>query len=346
MLAKDYYNNLEKENILCPITKSDRWLPLLKGDRHGMDIETMICLDSGFIATNPRPKPFELLKFYKENYREYYFTFPNPSAPEYQKSTNRDVSLNRAGWLLSFCIEQLVAKATSGPVRVLDIGCADGCFLAAAAVGLRAANVPSILFGVEPDPQYADYAAEASGATVLQGGFEDNLATLAHSSQQFDLIVLSHVLEHLCEPDEIVRKISTLLSEDGLLLIEVPNILSPCWSGFGMFHLAHINHFIPETLCALLEGNGFGVEKLFHGIHPVDPWAMTILARKGLMIQPAYCINNVVQPARYGPSAIEFITSLIRSKTNYAQEKNKQRSFVSRLFLKLKVIALNLKNAM
>lgn len=341
MLAKNYYSSLEKENILCPITKSDRWLPLLKGDRHGMDIETMICLDSGFIATNPRPKPFELLRFYKENYREYYFTYPNPFAPEYQKSINRAVSLKRADWLLSFCIEQLIAVATTAPVRILDIGCADGCFLAAAAVGLRAANVPALLFGVEPDPQYGAYAAEASGATVLQGGFEDNLVTLAHSSQKFDLIVLSHVLEHLCEPDEIVRKISALLSDDGLLLIEVPNILSPCWSGFGMFHLAHINHFIPETLCALLEGNGFSVERLFHGIHPVDPWAMTILARKGLIKPRLYCIDNVVKPAMYGSSSIEFITSFIHSKTNYCEEKEKQFSFASRLYSKLKRVVFN-----
>ncbi len=39
---------------------------------------------------------------------------------------------------------------------------------------------------------------------------------------KFDIIIVSHVLEHIKERDEFMRKLADLLSEDGLIIITVP----------------------------------------------------------------------------------------------------------------------------
>ncbi|MFJ7825273.1 class I SAM-dependent methyltransferase [Psychrobacillus sp. NPDC096623] len=43
------------------------------------------------------------------------------------------------------------------------------------------------------------------------------------SDKKFDVIIMSHVLEHLDNPVQVLQKISSLLKEDGVLLIAVPN---------------------------------------------------------------------------------------------------------------------------
>ena len=40
----------------------------------------------------------------------------------------------------------------------------------------------------------------------------------------FDVVILSHVAEHLKHPMDIFKNIRTILSEDGLIFIETPDI--------------------------------------------------------------------------------------------------------------------------
>jgi SAM-dependent methyltransferase len=42
---------------------------------------------------------------------------------------------------------------------------------------------------------------------------------------EFDCIVCSHVLEHLCDPDEVLRRLGHALSDEGTLIVALPNIL-------------------------------------------------------------------------------------------------------------------------
>jgi SAM-dependent methyltransferase len=46
-------------------------------------------------------------------------------------------------------------------------------------------------------------------------------------SRQFDVIICSHVIEHLREPKDFVRKIHSLLKNDGIALIALPNGYGP-----------------------------------------------------------------------------------------------------------------------
>lgn len=321
--AKDFYDSLQKESVICPITQSANWKPLCFGDRYGMGVETMINTDSGFIATNPRPTESALNQFYQNSYRDYYFSFPDPEGEDYRSSYNYEVCRRRAKWLYDFCLPHLVGN----DLKVIDVGCADGLFLSE----LKNKCPNFDLYGIEPDPRYGGFAERSTGAKVYIGDFNEIIESQVELKGQFDLLVLSHVLEHLCVPNVKLANMRELLKPDGLMLIEVPNIVSPCWHGAGMFHIGHINQFYPETLIKLVEHVGFELVDLFHGIHPADPWAMTSLARKKDQInESAYHL-----PCRSEIESIAIATAK-RSGLKKTRPSSGKKTFIRRLSRKLK----------
>jgi 2-polyprenyl-3-methyl-5-hydroxy-6-metoxy-1,4-benzoquinol methylase len=96
---------------------------------------------------------------------------------------------------------------------MLDIGCGTGEYLIAAAErGMR-------VTGVDVDASLADYIARTYGHRVITGLFDR--ATVPAAS--FDLIVLSHVIEHLPDPPALLRTIHHALKPDGVFLMCTPN---------------------------------------------------------------------------------------------------------------------------
>jgi SAM-dependent methyltransferase len=60
-------------------------------------------------------------------------------------------------------------------------------------------------------------------AEYLRGhGVEFVSDLLQLAGQQFDLVILSHVLEHLLEPARMLKELGALLKTDGMLLVIVP----------------------------------------------------------------------------------------------------------------------------
>ena len=116
----------------------------------------------------------------------------------------------------------LLALLTDEAGMVLDIGCGagDNAYL------LRSKNPGCRVHGITHSPGEAEIARTWMAACWvfdLEGDIPEEL-----SSMRFDAIVLSHVLEHLRDPAEILRKFSGLLRPGGHAVIAVPNVLS--WS--------------------------------------------------------------------------------------------------------------------
>lgn len=278
--SKEYYLSLKKEYIPCTVCDSSKHVVVFNDDRYNMGIKTVMCKHCGFVFTNPRPTSKEMESFYRENYRRFYFGYPDPGSDEYQNSVLRQIALSRAEWLGSFVRDELVSEVPS----VLDIGCGEGAFLNL----MGKAYASKCLYGIEPDPVYAEYAGKTNGANVTVGvNALDFIQENQNMLGSFDLVLLSHVLEHIYNPIEVLAQIKSLLKDDGILCVEVPNLGSSAWSGNGMFHIAHVNHFSSESLTTVLSLSGFECIKSFTGSHPVDPWAMTFLFKKtkGVLIR-------------------------------------------------------------
>ena len=75
--------------------------------------------------------------------------------------------------------------------------------------------------------------------------------------QRYDLITMSHVLEHTESPGAFLAHAGRLLKEDGLLFIEVPSELLTCLIKRHVGDHRHLCYFTKETLKAYLAMSGY-----------------------------------------------------------------------------------------
>jgi SAM-dependent methyltransferase len=130
---------------------------------------------------------------------------------------------------------------------VLDIGCGNGDFLRGlGGQGRR-------LVGVEPDPN-ARKESGAKGLEVLAGTAEALPAAL--TVQRFDLITMTHVLEHCRDPLQALRNVRDLMAGEAIFYCEVPNCGSiyfqTCSAISEMLDVPRHLHFFTRTALAKL----------------------------------------------------------------------------------------------
>ncbi|PLV64287.1 class I SAM-dependent methyltransferase [Brachyspira pilosicoli] len=77
------------------------------------------------------------------------------------------------------------------------------------------------------------------------------------SKSKYDIIILSHVIEHFREPKEILIKIKSMLKENGFIYIEVPNSPMPNECSYNMLmrylNTEHIVNFNMDNLIKFAE---------------------------------------------------------------------------------------------
>jgi len=144
---------------------------------------------------------------------------------------------------------------------VLDFGCGAGGFLA------KAKDLVSNAVGVELERRVQDHWKD-SEITILPSIDE---AKDASREGGYDLITAFHVVEHLSDPREILKKLGALLTLDGRMVIEVPSAddalltLYDC-DAFQRFTYwsQHLYLFTASTLAALIKQAGLQVISVQH----------------------------------------------------------------------------------
>jgi 2-polyprenyl-3-methyl-5-hydroxy-6-metoxy-1,4-benzoquinol methylase len=112
--------------------------------------------------------------------------------------------LVRAGW----------DKSSINGLSMLDYGCGGGHFVGAASqLGMRAV-------GMELDSIAAE-AAKSNDIHVINGILPKDIDKL--SGRKFDVIKVSHVLEHIPNLADLVACLVSLLERNGALIINVPD---------------------------------------------------------------------------------------------------------------------------
>jgi SAM-dependent methyltransferase len=166
-------------------------------------------------------------------------------------------------------LDALVPRAAGRTRRVLDIGCGDGGFLAAmAARGWEC-------HGSERSPLTAQRAARRTGLAIETG----TLAADAFAPGSLDAVSLWHVLEHLRDPDRMLRDCARWLAPGGVLMLAVPNVASWQARAFSghWFHLDppfHLFHFDPRSLARTLFDAGFDVGAVNHFSLQYNPYGV------------------------------------------------------------------------
>ena len=135
--------------------------------------------------------------------------------------------------------------------RVLEIGCATGAVLGR----LKRMEVQHVV-GVDPSPVCKEICYRKFGVPV----HNLSLDTLSQLNETFDLVILSHVLEHVADLRSALLQIRNRLNNGGKVLIEVPDasrFSSAIDAPFQQFSIEHINFFSPSSLMRLMSENGF-----------------------------------------------------------------------------------------
>lgn len=143
--------------------------------------------------------------------------------------------------------------------KLLDVGCSRGLFLH------YVESRGWIGVGLEPVYSTAQYAREQFGLEIINQPIEE--ASLPE--EEFDVIHLNHVLEHVLNPKQCLRNCRRALNLSGILAIEVPNefasVMLPLRRFLGRpfpaypVLSAHRYFFRPKTLMNLIQSEGFQI---------------------------------------------------------------------------------------
>ena len=208
------------------------------------------CADCGVMFTNPQPSDAELTAIYNSEYflggqddaaRQVMRTMKRATAREYLSHIRRYHGLENGS--------------------LLEIGCGDGDFL------VEAEEAGFQVTGVDYSPAAVEQAAaRLRKGRVLCGELEDS----GLPNSQFDVCVLSDVIEHVRDPQAFLRNIHRLLTPNGTLFIATPSLAS--WSAkllrhnWMEFKPEHLTYFDPKTIQIILRNTGF------HEINVASGW--------------------------------------------------------------------------
>jgi SAM-dependent methyltransferase len=160
--------------------------------------------------------------------------------------------------------------------RLMDIGCGNGSLLHNFAERHREWRMT----GTEHDRRNEAHLAAIDGFEGL------SVCEPWDVPGTFDLISMVHVLEHFAEPFAVLERLRDKLTNEGLLLIEVPD------AGQNPFDLTiadHATHFTFGAIKRLVERAGYHIVR---GVTDCIPKEISLLLRRGAATATKADINR------------------------------------------------------
>jgi 2-polyprenyl-3-methyl-5-hydroxy-6-metoxy-1,4-benzoquinol methylase len=194
-----------------------------KNDNHGI-------LDSSF---------WENESYYEENYREEYsanlnsYTKPNEHLNVYKNVNKRQFNQFK--------------KFLNSETNFLEIGCSFGGILKQInKINIKSKNA------IEPNKKDSFFCSKKyKNVNIINSIFQNH----DFGKQKFNLIVSFEVLEHVYNIDTFLKKVSSVLDNNGIVNFEVPNHNDALLRNYNVeryktfyYHKAHIHYFTPDSL--------------------------------------------------------------------------------------------------
>jgi len=222
-----------------------------------------ICPESGMIMQSPSPTPNQVNTYYKET-----AAYINPGR-QGNPSTTKVKGLDR---LINTTID-IIGYV---PKSVFQVGCSDGYTLKR----FREAGATSVT-GIDPSTASHDIAKNLYNIDTIVSIIEDyEDKTNLESKNKYNLIILTHVLEHLFNPVENLIKCNGLQNDGDWIIVEVPLFeRNDCFPP-GMLTLEHLNYFSEGTIIETITKSGY--KPFFSGkyFNQYEYPVITVIARK------------------------------------------------------------------
>lgn len=218
----------------------------------------------GYRRLDPIPSADVLSEFYQSKYPELLedgeLAADVSRLLENDEAAKEEQRWRRSTWYTDHL--HIVERECPNCRRALDVGCGTGEFVSF----LEEQGYDAV--GIEPSGRIGDVAVK-KGLNIHQTTVE----TYADSHKtEFDLITMFNVLEHVPNPTEVVETCRKLLSDDGVLVVKVPNEFNPFQTAakaaldldrWWVNGPTHIYYFDFDSLSRLLSDLGFNIEDRF-----------------------------------------------------------------------------------
>lgn len=211
------------------------------------------------LITSPQPEPDKLSKYYEsESYFSHSDSRAGLMASLYQGVKKYSLALKL----------RLITTSLKGTGSLLDIGCGTGAFIELAKTHKWEVH------GIEPN--------EKARNLGIEKGIQIKESIDQFEGSVFDVVTLWHVLEHLPDLENTIRKIEAFVKPGGVLIIAVPNFKSfdakhykNYWAAYDVPR--HLWHFSKNSMRSL-----FSSEMKLEKIKPMifDSFYVSLLSEK------------------------------------------------------------------
>ncbi|MBP7055364.1 MAG: class I SAM-dependent methyltransferase [Candidatus Omnitrophica bacterium] len=264
-------------------------------DRHNISQKTVVCTRCGLVQSNPRMMKDDCRDFYcSDLYRRCY------EGDDYIATAERRYEANYGVHIYE--VVKKVRNIQKG-MSVFEVGAGGGWNL------IHFMKAGATVEGLEYSPSLVEFG-KRHGVKMTQ-------CPVSPKERAHDLIIASHVLEHAADPLSFLLSLTKQLKDDGLIYVEVPNILD---FSIKQLQSAHIYYFTPATLRRLCAAARLGIVfrgstqggHLFvilkkaskykaHGLVKNDYWTIRC---KMLEVKLKYMVRNLLKNVRTKNSKI------------------------------------------
>jgi SAM-dependent methyltransferase len=135
-------------------------------------------------------------------------------------------------------------------LKVLDLGCGTGEYLQ---------HFGQDSLGLDISPKNLD-KAKKEGLRVKKCDLQNPI----NVKEKFDAVFISHLLEHMENPIELLRFANSCLKDNGILVLSIPNEISIMHLKYPYYEFKgnHLYGFTINNIYELLEYTGFDVDKI------------------------------------------------------------------------------------
>jgi 2-polyprenyl-3-methyl-5-hydroxy-6-metoxy-1,4-benzoquinol methylase len=143
---------------------------------------------------------------------------PPPTHPLYEQNKRYNIDAEERGNRLAALLS--LPRKLEG-LRVLDIGCGTG------GISVAFARRKAIVFSLEPNDTHGLLmdltVARAREAGVSLCPVIARGEKIPFPDLSFDIVILFDVIEHVQDPENVMKDAARVLRDDGVLFVETPN---------------------------------------------------------------------------------------------------------------------------
>ena len=216
-------------------------------DRFGLDFSSYICKSCGLIFTTPYICDSSLPLYYNNFYHPLHFGSAKVRETLFSKGQGTKI--------FNFVKPYL----HSSDIKIFEMGAGCGTNLLDFAAAAKTYNIKVACYGNEYSKNYVRYGNK-KGLRLTSNSIQEYVNK---TKDRFDLIIMSHVFEHVTDPFDTLQCFKKISHQGTILYIEVPGVLDlKTRYGYNCDFLRYLTHahnfnFSLSSLKAILNQCGF-----------------------------------------------------------------------------------------